>query len=130
MAKLISNFPKIADKVVKDVIKKESLLIVKKQLEDTLFNNRTADNNVQPTKAPSTKKIYAKEGWDQNNWLVRTGESTKLIATYSSNSIEIVPKGQSLLQSKLYDTASDWFKISEETKDKIFNKIKEGLKDA
>lgn len=129
MAKLITNFPKTVSKAVKDTFKLDAIAVVRKQLNDSLHNNRDAEGKQQPEKKPRTKQLYAKEGWDQNNWLVRTGQSTELEATITGNGIRIQPKGVDILSKPgLREYAENWFTLNEDTQQELLNKINERLK--
>ena len=134
MAELILK-TKITDVIQRafDKAKSDIESIVLNQLNTDLNSNKTASGGEQPKKKAITKRIYAKLGYDANNWMRASGSSTEINIKELVNSIVFTPKdGEGYLKGKLKDQAKAWFILTDATRKKIVNilktKISEELK--
>lgn len=122
MSKLIVNIEKAWKEAFAECVPAIKLLI-ENQVVNDLNSNRKANGSEQPKKKDSTKTAYAKDGYDTENWLIRSGDSTKLKWKIGKYSITVQPKGQEILGYHI-DDAKDWFKLSDDTIKKIMSIIK------
>ena len=125
--KRTENIARTIQTNVVNSIKKDCKPIVKRYLEGLIDKQRDAKGRVFPKKKDSTIKQYKKQGWNTTHWLVRTGESTKLVFKNLKDGLSIKPRDpEDILQ--YVDQSEDWFVLNADISNDILNKIKEGLK--
>lgn len=129
MAKL-KNFNTISNDV--RIATVNSIQTACKQLVDVYLKNILsaqvdADGQRFPEKKESTKKQYRYKGWNTEQWLIRTGESTKVVYRNIPNGFEARPEDQEdILQ--YVKRVENWFTLNESIRNKIIEQIKKDLK--
>lgn len=117
-------------KALSDAIKSPELFSeVEDYLDNLLHKNQKADGSQHKEKAPSTKRQYIPKGYDTENRLIRTGDSTILKKKTTKNSLVVYPKGQTILGYHKKD-AEDTFTLNENAQEAILEIITTKLKEA
>jgi len=101
--------------------------VIKDYLEAQLSAQVDANAKPMPKKAPATIKEYAKQGWNTDKFLIRTGDSTKLKITKSGNKMIVEPEGADVLKN-LIPRRVEWMSLNDEAVKQITNKFLEELK--
>ncbi len=97
--------------------------VVKESYRRQLNLQVDANNNRLPIKAESTKKQYAKKGWNISKWFVRTGESVKI--RNKGKGVFAPEKPENL---KYVNKAEEFFSISKYLKTQIEKLLIKGLR--
>ena len=118
----LTEIDKAVSKAVKNV-----LPTIMELLKANVKSNRKADGTPQPKKKASTKAQYKKHGWDTENWLVRTGKSTKLKKRKQGNGWVVEPTDKTILKYHL-DEVEDWMLLTDDDKEIVFDEISKELK--
>jgi len=115
----------IQDKVVRS-IQASGKTIVDNYLKDMLFKQVDSSGDRFPKKTETTKKIYRAKGWNEDQWLIRTGEATKLNYTNTQAGLAVRPNDpEDVLQ---YVSHSDtWFTLNNQVKADIVEQVKKDL---
>jgi len=124
----LKGFPQ-AVKAIKDkafkVLANEGVDTIKEYLDDMIDLQRDASGKPLPTKADSTKRAYAREGWNTEDWLVRTGKASQWKVKKTRKVIKVTP-GKDYL--KYVKGASDFFTLNKAVVESLINDLKKGLK--
>ena len=95
----LTGFSQTKDEIKKgiDAAKVEVIDYIERTVVRNLNSNHDADGNMQPKKKESTKKSYKKSGYDTENWLKRSGDSTELVSKKNKSGVTVAPIGQEIL---------------------------------
>lgn len=96
----LKGFDKIVgviDKAVRKSLQGKVTAFVKANAERQLTWQRDKEGEPMPEKAESTKRQYRRKGWNTEKFLVRTGQSTKMVANWDGGDWVIYPQGQTRL---------------------------------
>lgn len=100
--------------------------MVVRYLNDMLSTQVNAEGNRFPEKKESTKKQYRYKGWNEDQWLIRTGESTVVKARNIQSGISLRPEDPNKILQ--YVKQSDlWFTLNETIRLQIVEQIKKDL---
>ena len=111
---------------VLNVIRNDIKIQAVEHFNSQLNSQQTATGEPLPKKDKSTVDEYRQKGWNTSKWLVRTGNSTRLISKNISGGISISPQGKDKL--RYVKKASEWFAPNKELKDKIISTLKYTLR--
>ena len=118
-----NNFDRwLNTEIVKSIKSKAIKSAVKSHFNGMIKSQVDASGASLPEKKDSTKKAYARKGYDIKNWFIRSGFSKDIIIDNIKNGIEIntADKGEILKFVKQYP---DWFALNDEINNKIMNTI-------
>ena len=99
--------------------------IITSYLDENLNKQVTATNKPLPTKADSTKRAYAKRGWNQEKWFVRTGKSSKLVVKNIKNGVCVSPRGVNIL--KMVKLSDEFYVLDDIVINKIVDVLRRSL---
>ena len=101
--------------------------LVDQYLKNILASQVDANGQRFPEKKESTKKQYRYKGWNTEQWLIRTGEATKVNYRNIPEGFKATPADpEDILQ--YVSRAEDWFTLNTDIKNSIVEQIKKDLK--
>jgi len=126
---VLKNFSELKNTIAKIAVDaiQEQTQEFKNQLNSDLLNNQAADGTQAPSKKESTKKAYRPHGWDEEHWLVRTGNSTKFRMEKTTNGIQIRLPDWSDNPLKYHEYTEHWFQLSEDSKRRVVEALVQKL---
>jgi len=80
-----------------------------------------------PSKKDSTRKIYRAHGWNENQWLIRTGQATVVRYTNTPKGFRAEPTDPEDIL-KYVARSDDWFILNQRIQQDIIEQIKKDLK--
>jgi hypothetical protein len=96
------------------------------EVNKNLQEQHNVDGSAFPTKSESTKREYTKHGYNTNEYLVRTGQSTKLEVEDTPTGFVIKPFGQKILS--YHSKYANFVYFDENAKIQIINTISQELR--
>lgn len=118
---------KAIDKSVKETLKKEVADYVVAKSKEELRSQVGSNGEKMPEKAEFTKREYTKYGWNTEDFLIRTGESTRLKVKKTQTGIEVIPQNPKILSYNI-PSRVDWMSINKKDIDKIIDILSKQLK--
>lgn len=124
----LNNFDATYKSIAKQAeksIKQDLFDLINKYFSDLLSKQITPDGEALPLKKTSTIKAYNKKGYNTRQWMVRTGDSVKLLEQITTNGIKISPKGDNNL--KYVAKSEDFYLLNKDIQNEILKKIKANI---
>ena len=114
------------------VIQLELAPEAKRSLDRLLLENRQANTKPMPEKLEATKKAYKRKGYNTENFLVRTGASTRILIKRVKTGATLRPAKPEILQYHDVNAGGsfptqrvDWFRLNFGTRQKLLRLLRE-----
>lgn len=96
-------------------------------LKDILSTQVDAEGKRFPDKKESTKKQYRRNGWNEDQWLIRTGKATVVKYRNILNGLEARPTDPEDILGYV-ERSESWFTLNESIRNQIIEQVKKDLK--
>lgn len=127
----LTGFKETAD-TIQDVLEKSIRTkvrdFVEEYLKQQLRDQVDSSGKQFPEKKEATKKEYRKHNWNTEDYLIRTGESTKLKYKRTKDGFTFEPKNPDILKKFVGDGKIDWMSLNDKAIDDITDILLKELK--